>query len=364
LGAACGHLSILAAMTVEPDAAMVAAVTKLSERMKLVLETMLPEEEAARATTDQCFSRWMRANDCDVDAASKGMMNYVHWYMEKPQYGVPEGVMAVAQGQGADLVPNEVASKKAFVVPDVKDADGRPIVLITVRKHDPDAEGYDIEQLTLFAAHLIESTIAAMVAPVDTLCCVFDLRDIGYKNVDMKAVKRMLFLLTRMYPERLGRCYLLDAPTLFSVSWSAISMMLKETTTRKIKFVDQAGLSEIMGADSVVMKLVQESREDTETPAEADATEKPAEAEATEIPAEADAAEKPAEADAAEKPAGADAAEKTPNGNGYAIEKPAEEAVAQQLEADATKKPADAVTEKAPEADATEKAVEADAIEK
>lgn len=270
-------------MAQEADEATAAAVVTLGERMRVVLESMLPAEEAARASTDQCLSRWVRANDCDVDAASKGMMNYANWYIKKPQYGEDEGMQAVAQGKGAELVPNEIAAKKAFVIPDVKDADGRPIIMIHVRKHDPNEETYDIERLTLFAVHLIESAVASMVAPVDTLCCVFDLGDIGMVNVDMKAVKRILYLLTNMYPERLGRCYLLDAPVLFSASWAIISPMLKENTVRKIQFVDREGLSEVFGEDSELMKIVKEADADKtgdgysgEMPAEA--AEKAAEA--------------------------------------------------------------------------------------
>merc|ERR1719454_2136501 len=111
-------------------------------------------------------------------------MKYVHWYTKKPQYGEEDGVLTVVQGKGAELVPNEIAAKKAFVIPDVKDADGRPIIVIHVRRHDPNEETYDIERLTLFAVWLIESAIASMVAPLDTLFVLFDLGDIGMANVD------------------------------------------------------------------------------------------------------------------------------------------------------------------------------------
>jgi len=260
------------------DEATAAAVTKLGERMKPVLGEMLPEDEAQRASIDQCLSRWVRANDGDVDAASKALMNYVTWYTKKPQYGQPDGVAAVAQGKGADLVAAELATQKAFVIPDVRDPEGRPVILVQVRKHDPKAEGYDVDQLTLFAVQLIESCIAAMDEHGDTLCCVFDLRSIGMVNVDMKAVKRIMFLLTNMYPERLGKCWLLDAPGLFSTFWAMISVMLKENTTRKIQFVSQAALTEAFGADSQVIKIVTENAPgaEAEKPSEGYASEKQA----------------------------------------------------------------------------------------
>jgi hypothetical protein len=253
----------------EMDEATMAAVSTLGERMRTVLKDMLPEDEAARCSSDACMARWIRANDGDVDAASKGLMNYVQWYTKKPQYGVDDGVLAVAQGKGAELVSSEVATNKAFLIPDAKDTDGRPIILIQVRKHDPSAPEYSVEQLTLFAVYLLESTVAAMVEPVDTLCCIFDLSGIGLSNVDMQAVKRIIFLLTNMYPERLGRCYLLEAPTLFSGCWKLISPMLKPNTTRKIQFVDVAGLAEAFKGDTAVMRHVMVASEEEKAVAEA-----------------------------------------------------------------------------------------------
>jgi len=240
-----------------PDEATIVAVIALGERMRPVVQSALPEDEAARSSSEACMARWIRANEGDVDAASKGLMNYVHWYTKKPQYGADEGVGAVAQGRGAELVAHEIASEKAFLIPDAKDADGRPVILIKVRKHDPNAANFDIDELTLFAAYLLESAIAAMVEPVETLCCIFDLSDIGYSNVDMKAVKRIIFLLTNMYPERLGRCFLLAAPALFSAFWTLISPMLKPKTTSKIQFVDRVALAEAFGGDSSVIAHVQ-----------------------------------------------------------------------------------------------------------
>merc|ERR1711972_850507 len=85
----------------------------------------------------------------------------------------------------------------------------------------------------------------------------------------MQAVKRIIFLLTNMYPERLGRCYLLEAPTLFSGCWKLISPMLKPNTTRKIQFVDVAGLAEAFKGDTSVMSHVMVASEEEKAIAEA-----------------------------------------------------------------------------------------------
>lgn len=239
------------------EAGEAAAVTQLGERMRPLLPVLLPEEESTRSSTDATLLRWIRANEGNVDEASKGMMKYIQWYTQKPQYGEPEGVSAVAWGKGAELVASELATRKAFVVSGeagkTTDSSGRPVIIIQVRHHDPSAEEYTVEKLTLFAVYLIESACAAMVAPAEQLCVVFDLFNIAYANVDMKAVKRILYLLTNMYPERLGVCILLDAPGLFSACWKVISPMLRERTRAKVKFSTRAELGDLFAPDSAVM---------------------------------------------------------------------------------------------------------------
>jgi len=257
------------------------AIEKLGVRMRPVIEAILPPEEAARASTEQSMSRWVRANDGDVDAASKAMMNYVNWYTQKPQYGQSEGVQAVAQGKGAELMPNEIAAQKAFLISEVKDPDGRPVVMIQVRKHDKKDENYDLDELTLFCVYIIESAIAALTPPVESLCVIFDLSGIGLVNVDMRAVKRIIYLLTNMYPERLAHCYVLNAPRFFSVSWAVISVMLKETTKKKVMFVNRQELLDVFPENSVLTSLLEAADSVvTEEPAdpEVERTEKPTDA--------------------------------------------------------------------------------------
>lgn len=57
---------------------------------------------------------------------------------------------------------------------------------------------------------------------VDNLCIVFDLKDFGMNCMDYQMIKNLIWLLSRHYPERLGVCLIINAPTLFSGCWAVI----------------------------------------------------------------------------------------------------------------------------------------------
>lgn len=57
---------------------------------------------------------------------------------------------------------------------------------------------------------------------VDNLCIVFDLKEFGLSCMDYQMIKNLIWLLSRHYPERLGVCLVLNAPTLFSGCWGII----------------------------------------------------------------------------------------------------------------------------------------------
>lgn len=48
----------------------------------------------------------------------------------------------------------------------------------------------------------------------------------SFYNMDYGFVKQLIWLLTRRFPERLGRCLLLNAPLIFSGCWSIIRLWL------------------------------------------------------------------------------------------------------------------------------------------
>lgn len=51
---------------------------------------------------------------------------------------------------------------------------------------------------------------------------MFDLKDFGMNCMDYQMIKNLIWLLSRHYPERLGVCLIINAPTLFSGCWAVI----------------------------------------------------------------------------------------------------------------------------------------------
>jgi len=57
---------------------------------------------------------------------------------------------------------------------------------------------------------------------IDSLCIVFDLQDFGTANMDYQFVRNLIWLLSHHYPERLGVCLIINAPTVFYGCWAII----------------------------------------------------------------------------------------------------------------------------------------------
>lgn len=57
---------------------------------------------------------------------------------------------------------------------------------------------------------------------VDSICIVFDLRKFTLANMDYQFVKRLVWLLGKYYPERLGICLIYGAPIIFQGCWTVI----------------------------------------------------------------------------------------------------------------------------------------------
>jgi len=55
-------------------------------------------------------------------------------------------------------------------------------------------------------------------------------------NIDLNAAKRIIYMLSNFYPERMGQCLLVSAPMLFSAAWAVIRPWLSRRTQTKIEF--------------------------------------------------------------------------------------------------------------------------------
>lgn len=136
-----------------------------------------------------------------------------------------------------------------------RDKFGRPVVYIPAKNHN--ASDRDIDELTKFIVYCLEEASKKCFEEViDNLCIVFDLANFSLSCMDYQVIKNLIWLLSRHYPERLGVCLIINAPTLFSGCWAIIKGWLDENTAGKVTFVNsETELCEYLIPDMLPSKM-------------------------------------------------------------------------------------------------------------
>lgn len=76
--------------------------------------------------------------------------------------------------------------------------------------------------------------IFRMDSDVEQVSLIIDFDGWGLKNRDHDLDKMMIDTIQNYYPERLGQCFLLNAPTVFKVAWAVVRPWLDKRTTSKV----------------------------------------------------------------------------------------------------------------------------------
>lgn len=118
------------------------------------------------------------------------------------------------------------------------DKHNRPIVNVTVCKHDPKAQ--TDEEMELFTIYLIETVRLALTNEVSTAVVVFNLEGFGLSNMDYHVVKFLLGCFEQYYPECLGILFIHKAPWVFSGIWSIIKGWIDPVVASKIQFTKKS----------------------------------------------------------------------------------------------------------------------------
>ena len=162
--------------------------------------------------TDACLKRFLKAF-LTVDQAFESLAKYIKWRRE---YGVE------TLNSNHPDIQTELSTGKVLL-PNIKDKAGRPVVLVFARLHD--ASTRNLDELTRFIVYIIETAVAKCdESVIDNICILFDLKEFGLNNMDYGFVKQLIWLLSRRYPERLGKCLILNSPFVFSGCWLVIKL--------------------------------------------------------------------------------------------------------------------------------------------
>ncbi|XP_026491485.2 uncharacterized protein LOC113397383 [Vanessa tameamea] len=192
---------------------------QLKERMKLIADA-----DPAQYHNEYSLKRYLRAFKT-VDNAFQAILKTNKWRVE---YGVAN------LHENKEII--EKYSNKARVLRH-RDIIGRPIVYIPAKNHS--SNDRNIDDLTKFIVYCLEdASKKCFEEVVDNLCIVFDLSNFTLSCMDYQVLKNLIWLLSRHYPERLGVCLIINAPTFFSGCWAVIKGWLDENTAGKVTFVN------------------------------------------------------------------------------------------------------------------------------
>lgn len=153
---------------------------------------------------------------------------------------------------------SEVADDKVFIQPGA-DATGRPVVIITVRKHHKNGNAAALARLKRFICWVFDVAVAKAsgvrssedgsgenVTPLGDgkLTAIFDLRGASMDNMDVAGLKQIFGLLQSHFPERLGRMVFLDPPVIFWGVWRVVSPFVDPVTRAKVVMASLKDLGE------------------------------------------------------------------------------------------------------------------------
>eukprot|EP00850_Spirogloea_muscicola_P009073 SM000050S16998 [mRNA] locus=s50:360274:362715:+ [translate_table: standard] len=157
---------------------------------------------------DATLNRFLRARGMRVHKAAKLYVGHVRWRKEY----LPQG--RVLQSE----IANELAADKCFL--QGHDKAGRPIIVVHGCKHD--AAGRNLDEFKRYCVFNVDQAVNNMQDGIETFCAILDLQNVGYKNLDSKALIAIFDFLQAQYPERLGRLFMIHVPTIFWGIWKMI----------------------------------------------------------------------------------------------------------------------------------------------
>jgi len=189
---------------------------------------------------DGIVLRFLRARKFNVDQAMDMLMHTLRFRMEF------QGISVDAIG--IHNVQNEIRTGTSFY--HKCDREGRPVCIIRPRFHEPAKS--DFLEHQRFSVLMMEYGKRLLRPPIETVTIIFDMSDVGMKNLDIKAMKFMIQMLQNHYPESLGRVLIWKTTWLFWTAWKILSPLLDPVTAAKVCFVDKDSIKQYIDPDNLL----------------------------------------------------------------------------------------------------------------
>ena len=198
--------------------------------------TSLTPSDRQEFCDDKALGRYLRARRGNVDHAKKLLLNTLEWRGKMGLHDISPFSMSEFS--------NEIKSGKMYI--SGNDSEGKS-VMITRKK----ADGYDgnYDHYIRHLCFVLESACRAMKGDQESWVWIMDMK--GYSRANSPPINvsiATLRILADSYPERLHKVLIVDAPSVFSFLWSAVSLALDPVTTRKVTFLSSAEWKSKVGA--------------------------------------------------------------------------------------------------------------------
>ncbi|EKX42269.1 hypothetical protein GUITHDRAFT_111831 [Guillardia theta CCMP2712] len=214
---------------------------------------ILDEDIKVDDIDEKLLRRFLRAHQMDAGKAAHKLRRFFAW-KESCSYGLDFPVKKIDQTSPG--VQRQLSTGKCYILR-ARDKNNRPVIVVNVKQHDPNFQTYD--ELTIFGVYLLNSAEALLAddgsSGPDQFLIIFNLEGITASNIDYRAAKRVIYMLTNFYPERMGVCLLLSAPVLFSAFWVVIRPWLHPVTQAKVKFAKKNDLKEFLDVSQLPVDL-------------------------------------------------------------------------------------------------------------
>jgi len=170
---------------------------------------------------DSELRRFLIARDYDISKTTDMYKNYLNWLSTTSPRNIKD-----------EKIITSLNSNKGFVYG--HDKLMRPTIYIITKKHD---KTIPIDETRLFIVKLILSAVDLLGVDGNgsQFSAIIDFDDFGTSNFDVSALKSIMWILDRCFPERLGSLYMVKTGVLFAMFWKIVSPFIPSRTSQKIK---------------------------------------------------------------------------------------------------------------------------------
>jgi len=94
-----------------------------------------------------------------------------------------------------------------------------------------------LELINYCALEFSKALLKSQEVKYETFDCTIDLYGIKMDNINLDFANGLSKIMKKLFPERLNRCYLINAPSFFETFYRVIRTFLDERTRKKFMFI-------------------------------------------------------------------------------------------------------------------------------